>query len=82
MAQKPVLRAEVLARVCLHASQNVKRAEVWVEPPRAAAWALRSSTSEKKLPQATAWPPRLSTCVVPRASAWAPGLCIVHSVCA
>jgi uncharacterized membrane protein len=29
MAQKPVQRAEVYARA-LHASQNVKRAEVWV----------------------------------------------------
>ena len=29
MAQKPVLRAEVYARA-LRASQNVKRAEVWV----------------------------------------------------
>jgi hypothetical protein len=35
---------------------------------------------DKQLPRATAWPPRLSTCMTPRASAWVPRLSSVPSV--
>jgi|AntAceMinimDraft_5_1070358.scaffolds.fasta_scaffold161575_1 hypothetical protein len=49
-AQKPVLRAEVQARA-LGASQNVKRAEVWVYAP----------ASQLRLPHPPgAWDPGLS----------------------